>query len=276
MTRLASIGIAFASLCLLATGAAAATPPPVRQQQSPTLNAIHQRGSIRVGWAVDYPNMYRDPEHNAVVGYYVDIFNYLSQKLHVRIDWVEDNWNTMVAGLQAGRFDVTVPIALTPDRMKSVVFARPILQNPVGFVIRRADAGKYRRWQDLNNPDTRVSLTLGSDADMYVSRALTAGQIIRVRAAPDSITQLLMGRADAWANSLDALQYVVVERKDLEVLPGPPIGFSKMAFAIAPGDQAWRETLSQVSAELVNSGDLLKILRRYGLSEEYIAHDGPR
>ncbi|WP_298727606.1 ABC transporter substrate-binding protein [uncultured Ferrovibrio sp.] len=239
------------------------------QQPSPTLDAIQKRGTLRVGWAVIYPHFYRDPKTNQLTGVSHEIVEELAKSLNVKLELIEDNWATLIAGIQSNKFDITIPsLAITLPRALSVTYSRPVYQSAVGLMIRRDDLAKYKTWSDMDVQTARISVTLGSNADMFVTRAMTNSQILRVKAAPDSITQLLTGRADAWASPVDSFIKVGEEQPSLVRLPGPPVGYSKVSFAMKAGDYFFRDWVNYFIDELQDTGTLLRIFKKYGLSED--------
>lgn len=260
--RAISIAAAVAALAVFAGTAQAQAP-------SNTLDAIQKRGTLRVGWAVIYPHFYRDPKTNQLTGVSHEISEELAKSLNVKLELVEDSWATLIAGVQSNKFDITIPsLAITLPRAMSVTYSRPVYQSPVGLMIRKDDLAKYKNWKDMDVSTARISLTLGSNADMFATRAMPNSQILRVKAAPDSITQLLTGRADAWASPVDSFIKVGEEQPSLVRLPGPVIGYSKVSFAMKAGDYFFRDWVNYFIDEMQSTGVLLRIFEKYGLSEE--------
>lgn len=244
--------------------------PAFAQQGGTTLEAIQKRGTVRIGWGVIYPSLYREPGKKEPVGIFVDLCEEMAKSLNVKLELVEDNWSTMIAGLQANKFDATIPLAITLPRAMAATYSKAFLKGPVGLMIRKSDAGKYKTWQDMDLPDLRISVTLGSNADMFASRAFAKAQILRVKAAPDSITQLLTSRADAWGSPVESFPSVAAERQELAVLNGPPIGFSESAFAVRLGDFVWRDWLSYFTTEMIDTGAMRRLLIKYNRSEDIL------
>lgn len=267
MLRLISC-LSIAIACLTAIDTAAG--PAGAQQQPSALDAIQKRGSIRVGWAVVYPSMYRDPkQQNALVGTSAEIVQELAASMGVKLELVEDNWSTLIAGLQSNKFDITIPsLAITLPRALAVTYSKPVTQSPVVLMVKKDVAEKYKSWQEMDKPDVRITLTLGSDADMFVTRQMKNAQIIRVRAAPDSIAQMLTGRADAQVISTASFPTISAEHKDFVLLAGPPIGYSKISIAMKGGEYRLREWIDYFIDEIQSTGLLLTILKKYGLDEK--------
>ena len=54
-------------------------------QQASALQEIRDRKELRVGWAVIYPYIYRDPKTNELVGFAVDFMNDMGEALKVKV-----------------------------------------------------------------------------------------------------------------------------------------------------------------------------------------------
>src|SRR5947209_6413301 len=72
-----------------------------------TLTRVTKAKELRVGWSAWFPFMYVDPKTEKLTGFTVDLYEqHLAKALGVKIVWVEQPWSTMMAGLQADKFDV--------------------------------------------------------------------------------------------------------------------------------------------------------------------------
>jgi ABC-type amino acid transport substrate-binding protein len=247
---------------LVATGAT-----PGGAQSGSTLGGITKRGAIRVGWGVFYPYMYRDPKTNELTGFAVDYVTELGRDMNVKVEWVEDSWATIIAGLQAAKFDTTLPIGITLPRALAVTYSKPVARQPLGLMVLKKEVGKYKTWQDLDKADRKITTTLGANVDLIATRKFRQAQILRVKAGPDSIQQVLTGRADAWANSYEAFALVGKEHPDLAVVPGPAFGATPIAFPVRQGDFVFRDWLNHWIDETKESGTLARLIQKHGLFE---------
>jgi ABC-type amino acid transport substrate-binding protein len=237
-------------------------------QQVSTLQEIRDRKELRVGWAVIYPYIYRDPKTNELVGFAVDFMNDMGEALKVRVVWVEDSWATMIAGLQSKKFDVTLPaMGVTLPRAEVVTFTNPVCRLPVGLIIQKKDAEKYPTWAELDQPDKRISVSLGSTSDLFATRKFSKAQIVRLKAGPDSIAQLLAGKVDAWADPADASGALEREHPELVAIGGPPVGSAPMAMAMRQGDFVFRDWLNLFIDVQKRTGVLKRLIDKHGLFE---------
>jgi len=246
------------------------TPMAWAQSAPSALDQIAKRGALRVGWAVYLPYMFRDPKTQEPSGITVDLGQAMAKELKVKVEFVEDSWATMIAGLQAGKFDVTMPLAITEARAQAVSFSDPMTKIHFGRAVRKADVQNYKTWQDLDKPDKRVTTTLGSSAQPLLVKFKQA-QVLLVKDAADSIAQVLTDRADAWLNPYDAFKLAQKQQPDLAVVPGPALGYQEIAFAVRQGDVTFRDWVSRFVKQQKQSGNLLTVIQKYGLDQSYVA-----
>ena len=88
---------------------------PSMAQSGSALDRIQSDGKLRVGWATWWPYAFKDPDNN----------NEARRRCHrcfqidgesnstTEVVWVEDSWATLIAGLHANKYDVTVPMGRT-------------------------------------------------------------------------------------------------------------------------------------------------------------------
>jgi len=263
MSRHAVLG-ALAAICVL-------TAVPAMAQTRSSVEEITKRGVIKVGWGIWYPYMYRDPKNQQLAGITIDVFNAMGRDMGVKVEYVEDGWATIVAGLQAGKFDLTMPIAITPQRAQVVGYTKPITKINFGFMVPKKEIAKYKSWQDVDKAGKKIVTTLGSSNQPVAEQNIKNAQMMYVRTAPDSITQVLNGAADAWLSPLDSFAFVQKEHPDLAIVPGPAIASQQVSFAVRQGDAPLETWVSRWVERIKGSGELVKIIEKYGLDQTYVA-----
>jgi polar amino acid transport system substrate-binding protein len=237
-------------------------------QQASVLSEIKSRRQLRIGWATIYPYIYRDPKTNELVGFAVDFMGAMADALGVKPVWVEDSWATMVAGLQSKKFDITLPaMGVTLPRAEVVTFTDPVCRFPVGLVIQKKNQDKYKVFNDLDQPDRKISVSLGSTSDLYATRKFTKAQLVRVKQGTDALAQLLAGKVDAWANPADASGTLEREHPELMTISIDSIGSAPMAMAIRQGDFIFRDWVNLFIDMERRTGSLKKSVEKYGLFE---------
>jgi octopine/nopaline transport system substrate-binding protein len=70
-----------------------------------------------------------------IVGFEVDLANDLCKRAGVECKIIAQDWDGMIPGLQAGKFDVIMDgMSITEDRMKEIDFSKPYAAPPAAFM----------------------------------------------------------------------------------------------------------------------------------------------
>ncbi len=81
------------------------------------LDQVQQRGTLRIGLEGTYPPFNARNSHRELVGYDVDVAKAIAMRLGVKPEFVAAEWSGVLAGLQAGKFDIVVnQVGITSTR----------------------------------------------------------------------------------------------------------------------------------------------------------------
>ena len=161
------------------------------------LSRIQAAGTIVVAmegtWA---PWTYHD-QADALVGYDVEVAKYIAEKLGVTATFVEGEWDGLLAGLDAGRYDIMVNgVGVTPERQEKYDFSTPYAYNRTAVVV-RGDYDAIASMEDLAGKTTAntISSTYAEEAEQY------GATVTGVDDLNQTIELLLAGRIDATLNA---------------------------------------------------------------------------
>ncbi len=103
------------------------------------LRDISQPRTLRVGVEGAYPPFNYIDQAGALAGFDVDVANALCQRLRMRCEFVQQDWDGMVPGLLMGKYDAIVSSMSITDRRKQMMnFTDPYYAAlPVRFVARK-------------------------------------------------------------------------------------------------------------------------------------------
>ena len=161
------------------------------------LSQIQANGTITVAmegtWA---PWTYHDESDN-LVGYDVEVATKIAEKLGVEPKFVEGEWDGLLAGLDAGRYDIMVNgVDITPERTAKYDFSTPYAYNRTA-VITQKDNDSIKTLEDLNGKTTAntISSTYAELAEQY------GATVTGVDDLNQTFELLLSGRIDATLNA---------------------------------------------------------------------------
>lgn len=80
------------------------------------------------------PFNYTDPSGN-VVGFDIDLTNAILDRAGIKATWIRQDWDGLIPGLLAGKFDaISASVSITEERKKKVDFTNPIYRTSIRFV----------------------------------------------------------------------------------------------------------------------------------------------
>lgn len=166
-------------------------------QEGDLLQRIKAKGEIVVAmegtWA---PWTYHD-ESDALVGYDVEVAQGIADYLGVKASFVEGEWDGLLAGLDAGRYDIMVNgVDVTEDRAKKYDFSTPYAYNRTAVVV-GGDNNEIQSLEDLKGKNTAntISSTYAELAESY------GANVTGVDDLNQTFELLLTGRIDATLNA---------------------------------------------------------------------------
>lgn len=212
---------------------------------SSLLDAIHGRGSIRVGTTGDYaPYSFRDLDTGGFRGFDIEVAKRLAADLGVKLDLVQATWPTLMAGLQAGKYDIVASgVTVTPERAEAAQFSAPYLHPRFVPIVRRRDLGRFKTLADIDQPGVRVALQQGTAAEQAGRRAFTHATLKPVLDPVIDYTEVLAGRADAtFTDNLYFASTIGAQYPELAMVEGENDASSDIALLTVQGDpklKAW-------------------------------------
>lgn len=193
---------AFLSLTLLCTGllCGCGANDNANNDAAPSgdlLSQIQERGEIVVAMEGTWsPWTYHD-ENDLLVGYDVEVALAIGEKLGVNVTFVEGKWDGLLAGLDAGRYDIMVNgVGITPDRQEKYDFSTPYAYNRTAVIV-HGDNTDINSMNDLNGKQTANTI-----ASTYATQAEAYGATVTgVDDLNQTIELLLADRIDATLNA---------------------------------------------------------------------------
>src|SRR5215471_422541 len=98
-----------------------------RADEGVTIDAIKKAGVLRVGTWLQYePEMYKDLKTGEIKGFWIELARKMATDLGVKLEIVDSDWDGLIPGLQAGKFEIVLAqMAITSKRALAVDFAKP-------------------------------------------------------------------------------------------------------------------------------------------------------
>lgn len=226
------------------------------------LARIQAAGTITIAmegtWA---PWTYHD-EKDELVGFDVEVGKAIAEKLGVEPVFIEGEWDGLLAGLQAGRYDIMVNgVEYTEERAQSFDFTEPYAYIRTAIIV-KADNEDINSFEDLQGKTTAntISSTYTQLAESY--GATTTG----VDDLNQTIELLLQGRIDATLNAeVTYYDYMSVHPDAGLKIAALTEDASNVVIPTRKGEDSasLREAINQAIEELRADGTLGEISEKY-------------
>lgn len=221
------------------------------------LDRINNKGTVTIGTEGTYaPYTYHDAS-GKLTGYDVEVARAVADKLGIKIEFKETQWDAMLAGLKADRFDLVAnQVGLTtPERQATFDKSESYSWSGAGLVV-RADETNITKAEDVKG--VKTAQTLSSN---YGELAKKHGAVIvPIDGMAQGLLLIQQKRADATFNdNLGLLDYLkknpnsglkLVWESDEKVGAG---------FVANKGNQEALAKISEAIVELQKDGTLKKI-----------------
>ena len=235
-------------------------------EENDLLAQIKEKGTITVAmegtWA---PWTYHDADDN-LVGYDVEVAQNIAKKLGVEVNFVEGEWDGLLAGLDDGRYDIMVNgVDITPERAEKYDFSTPYAFNRTA-VITKADDDSINTLEDLKGKKTAntISSTYAELAEQY------GATVTGVDDLNQTFELLLSGRIDATLNAEMTFYDYTKEHPDANVkIAVLTDDANQIAIPMRKGDEtATLRTAIDAAIDELRADGTLK-----ALSEKYFGRD---
>ena len=201
MSVMAAAGVLTLAGCSSNSGSSAAASGAASSAASTgaadQLAAIQTNGKLVVALEGAWqPWSYHD-ESDTLVGYDAEVSRAIAEKLGVEPEYVESDWDSLFAGLDAGRFDIVCNgVEVTDERAKTYDFTTPYGYIHTALAVRK-DNEDIKSFEDLKGKTTANSL-----ASTYMELAESYGATVQgIDTLEETIQLLTAGRIDATLNA---------------------------------------------------------------------------
>jgi cystine transport system substrate-binding protein len=170
------------------------------------LAAVQESGVLRVGTEGTYaPFTFHDASDDELTGYDVEVITAVAENLGVEPEFSETTWDSIFAGLEAGRYDVIAnQVSITEERTAKYDFSEPYTVS-TGVAVVPADSTSITSIADVAGLTTAQSATSN-----WTQVATEAGATVEsVEGFTQAIALLKQGRIDLTFNdNLAVLDYL--------------------------------------------------------------------
>lgn len=173
---------------------------------------------------------------------------------------METTWGNAVLDLQSNKIDAMFGMAPTPARKEVVNFSDTLFDNTYTAVCRKGIAPKT--WEQLNTPETRIAVDVGSSHDQFATKSLTKADVSRLESSPAATLALQAGKADCQVLVVLLAQPLLAKRASIGTMYVPtPVFTAPVSIGLQKEpDPALQKSVNKWLEEFRAKGEVRQVI----------------
>lgn len=244
-----------------------------------TLEKMKKQGYATVGFANEIPYAYATSD-GKLTGESVEVARAVLKRMGIKeVNGVLTEFGSLIPGLKAKRFDIiTAGMYITPERAKEVAYGNPDYMIGQAIAVQKGNPMNLHSYEDIaKNTKVKVGVIGGSVESGYLTAvgvakdqisifpdnsslisALQSKRVDTVTVSGPSIRKMLDSANDPNLEYVNDFKQPVIDGKDFRAYG---------AIVFRKGDDEFRKAYNKELQALKDSGELLKILEKFGMSK---------
>jgi polar amino acid transport system substrate-binding protein len=188
-------GLAGAAALLPAAAVMAAGPARAQGAGESTFDRVNRTKVLRIAALPgELPYFQKDLATGEWSGAAIEMAKDIAKVFGAKLAYVESTYGNSVLDLQSNKIDLAFALNPTPQRALAIGFTQPMIVHPFGCLAKKGLSPKT--WDDINKPDIKIAVDIGSLHDVVAHRFAPKAQIIGFKTRDDCILALQSGRVD--------------------------------------------------------------------------------
>ncbi|MBL8660403.1 MAG: ABC transporter substrate-binding protein [Rhodospirillales bacterium] len=218
--------------------------------------------TLRIGTEGAYPPFNQIDPSGELIGFDIDIAQALCDKMNVECVFVRQDWDGIIPGLLARKYDAIVAsMSITEDRQQAVDFTDPYYSNKLRFV-----AAKNAKVDPDNLKGKVIGAQRATISASYLEDHPFKGAKVKLYDTQENAyLDLASGRVDAiLADRLVSYDWLESDAGKNFAFVGEPIDIGdKIGIAVRKGDTKLLARLNAALAEIIADGTYEELNAKY-------------
>jgi len=247
------------SLLLGACGAGASTH----------LDKIKQAGVIKVGTSADYPPFEFVDANGNKTGMDVDLMTEIAKRLGVKLEWVDMPFDSLIAGVQQGKIDMSISgFNYSDERAKVIDFSDQYFNSEDAFTVANGFKGTIAKPEDV--AAYKVGVQTGTTQDTWLTDNLVKTQklpeanLFHYDRADQAALDLKNGRIDVMMSDYIPAQALAKQIGGLTIAwHGAAGSGGPMNIVLQKNDKELTAAVNDIIKQLKSEGFIDKLANKY-------------
>lgn len=196
----------------------------------------------------------------------IEISQKIADELGVELEIHDVKFESVIAEITTGKANFAAAgLSITPDRLENVDFSDEYFSATQSIVVMK-EGSSVAKPEDLK--DKVVGVQTGTTADTYVTdkdgeNNVGVKEVKRYNSFVDAVNDLMTGRLDAVVMDDFPATKLVEKNADKIMKLDDELTGEKYAIAVPKGDEAMKELVNKVLADMEESGEMDELLTKY-------------
>lgn len=223
------------------------------------LQKIKSAGKIVLGTSAGFPPFEFVNDQNQIVGFDMDIGQKIADKLGVKLEIKDIQFDGLIAALQAGKIDMIIAgMSITPERAQNVDFSDPYFSGGSVILVHQ-DTNDINSLADLKGK--KVAVQLGTTQEQAAEK-IEGAEVVKLNLFTDAALQLSQKRVDAMLIDQTTAKAYASVYPNLKVV-GEPFDNSEQGIAVQKGNKELLDEVNKVLKDLKQSGEMDQLIQKW-------------
>jgi polar amino acid transport system substrate-binding protein len=219
---------------------------PAGASADSTMDRVKNSKTLRIAALPgEAPYFNKDLASGEWTGMCIDMAKDIAKVFDGKVEYLESTYGNSVLDLQAGKIDLAFALNPTPQRALVIDFTHPFYLHGFGMVGKKGF--KATNWAELNKPEVKIAVDIGSAHEISARRFASKATIIGFKMRDECILAVQSGRADCVILAVNLGLTAVKKNPQLgefQMLHQPRVQLPTCMGVHMDADKRWRDFLN--------------------------------